>query len=55
MLVIKRRLLDAAAPGSDENVRLQPQDDLLLDPADPRLAWTLPPYGLEFWSLEKRR
>ena len=55
MLVIKRRLLDAAAPGSDENVRLQPQDDLLLAPADPRLAWTLPPYGLEFWSLEKRR
>jgi hypothetical protein len=54
-LVIKRRLLDAAAPGSDENVRLQPQDDLLLDPAKPRLECTLPPYGLEFWSLEKQR
>ena len=54
-LVIHRRLLDAAAPGSDENVRLQPQDDLSLDPTKPQLEWTLPPYGVEFWSLEKRR
>jgi hypothetical protein len=55
MLVIKRRLLDAAAPGSDENVRLQPLDDLQVAPEKPRLEWTLPPYGLEFWSLEKQR
>jgi hypothetical protein len=54
-LVAKRRLLDAAAPGTDENVRLQPQEDLILDPSKPPLEWTLPAFGVEFWSLEKHR
>jgi len=54
-LVAKRRLLDAAAPGEDENVRLRPQDDLILDPSKAPLEWTLPAFGVESWSLEKRR
>ena len=52
---IHRRLLDAVAPGSDENTRLQPQEDLRLEPAQTDLHWTLPPYGVEFWSIEPER
>ena len=54
-LVARRRLLDAAAPGADENLRLQPLADLTLDPRKPSLEWTLPAFGVEFWSLEKHR
>jgi len=54
-LVARRRLLDAAAAGFDENLRLQPRVDLILDPSKPPLEWTLPAFGVEFWSLEKHR
>jgi len=52
-LVAKRRLLDAASPSDDENSRLQPQNDLTLEPAALPVEWTLPAYGVEFWSLER--
>jgi xylan 1,4-beta-xylosidase len=53
-LVAKRRMLDAAAPGADENVRLRPLDDLRVTPAA-KLKVPLEPYGVEFWSLEPAR
>jgi len=54
-LVARRRFLEAAAPGADESLRLKPQADLILDPSKPPLEWTLPAFGVEFWSLEKHR
>jgi len=54
-LVAKRRFLDAAAPGADENLRLQPQGDFFVDSTKPPMEWTLAAFGVEFWSLEKHR
>jgi hypothetical protein len=52
-LTAKRRMLDAIAPSSDENVRLRPLNDLKLTPGASKATIHLEPYGLEFWSLEK--
>jgi hypothetical protein len=54
-LVAKRRMLDAEAASSDENVRLRPLPDVTLTPGAQAGALTLEPYGMEFWSLEKGR
>ncbi len=52
-LAVKRRSLDAAAPSSDENVRLRQLNDLSLDPKAVRIEISLDPYGIEFWSIEE--
>jgi hypothetical protein len=49
--IAKRRLLDATAPGDDENVRLRQLDDLTLAP-ETSLTINLDPYAIEFWSIE---
>jgi xylan 1,4-beta-xylosidase len=51
-LVAKRRLLDAEAASSDENVRLRPLEDVTLSPQAETAEITLQPYGVESWSLQ---
>jgi xylan 1,4-beta-xylosidase len=51
-LVAKRRLLDAATPSGDENVRLRPLDDVTVSKESGTAEITLQPYGIESWSLE---
>jgi hypothetical protein len=36
-------------------LRAPMKTDLTLDPSKPPLEWTLPAFGVEFWSLEKHR
>lgn len=45
--------LDAASPNGDENSRLLPEDPFPVKPDRPRLDFTLEPYGIRFWTLER--
>jgi hypothetical protein len=54
-LTATRRTLDAAAPGSDENVRLRPIPNVSLAPGSAPTEIALEPYGVEFWSLTAGR
>lgn len=50
-----RRMLDAAAPSNDENVRLRPLDNVTLAPGSQPITVHLDPYGMEFWSIGEKR
>lgn len=50
-LLAHRRMLDAVASSSDENVRLRPLSDLTFS-SDAKIDIQLGPYGMEFLSIE---
>lgn len=45
-------VLDATAPGSDENTRLRPEPFATLKAGDQRLAVPLDPWAVHYWSFE---
>ena len=49
----KRLILDALAPGQDENVRLRPAGSLQLAPGSHRLDVELEPYGVTFLFFDR--
>jgi hypothetical protein len=48
-------VLDAVTAGNDENARLRREDPIRLTPEKATLHATFEPYGVRFWSLERRR
>jgi hypothetical protein len=52
-LVAKRRMLDASSPSEDENARLRPLEDEMLESTSPTMV-DLGPYGIETWMLESK-
>jgi len=54
-LTLRQVILDAAAPGDDENVRLRPMPARQLKQGDTQVSVDLASYGIRFLALEKRR
>ena len=53
-LVARPILLDAMTANSDENARLRSEQPVELAPDRATLAAPLEPYGVRFWSMERR-
>jgi hypothetical protein len=49
---IRHLVLDAQAPGDDENTRLRPEPFHSLKAGDHRLELRFDPYAVHYWSLE---
>jgi hypothetical protein len=49
---VRHIVLDATAPGSDENTRLRPEPYTGLQAGDHRLAVPLEPWAVHYWSFE---
>lgn len=54
-LTSKPIVLDAAVASDDETVRLRPERSFEVRPDQPVMRVSLPPYGIRFWSFERRR
>ncbi|MCL5279291.1 MAG: hypothetical protein M1376_05235 [Planctomycetes bacterium] len=54
-LTAKPVMLDATAPSADEITRLRPERAFPINGEQPSFRVSLDPYGIRFWSLERRR
>jgi hypothetical protein len=54
-LSVRRLSLDAMTGSNDENLRLRPIGRVRLAAGTDRKSFTLDPYAVEFWSMEKAR
>ncbi len=54
-LTAKPIILDATAPSDDEIARLRPEKAFQIKAEQPTFKLALDPYGIRFWSLERRR
>jgi hypothetical protein len=54
-LTAKPVVLDAATPSNDEIARLRPESSFPIRSDQPSFRVSLDPYGIRFWSLERRR
>jgi len=54
-LTAKPIVLDAATPSDDEIARLRPEKAFPIKAEQPSFKVALDPYGIRFWSLERRR
>jgi hypothetical protein len=54
-LTAKPIVLNAAAPSNDEIVRLRPENPFQIKTEQPVVQVSFEPYGVRFWSFERRR